>query len=255
MGRGRSKGSGSAGAAKTAAAKATQPKAQTAKSNQPWWKTGANTPAGISYDEYMKMNVSQKQRIVHDILNDKSIKVPPYLDGSDTTKVIYSLGMNRKPKVVSDIALTAMKGKAMYRTMNDADDGSISGYDIAKQVRTGDYTQMSGKGGSVHGRALYFASSVRASAMYANNKGSTMIRAKVNPGAKVVSESKLNAEISQKNISFSRNPDDNMALYALSQGYAGWKHSPTGYVMIVDRGEITVSAKQKSVTWNTNTWG
>jgi hypothetical protein len=161
--------------------------------------------------------------------------------------------MNNKPSIVSDAQLSKMKGDSIYRTVNG--NSSISGRKIADQIKKEDYTQMSGKGGSVHGRALYFADNVRKSSGYSDGGGdSIMIRAKVNPGAKIVSESKLNAEISRNNISFSRNSDDNMALYALSQGYAGWKHAPTGYHMIVDRGVLTVSTKNKPVTWGTSKW-
>ncbi len=240
MGRGSSKGSGSS--------KGTAQKAQ--QSSGPWWKTGASTPAGISYDEYMKMNESQKARIVHDILNDDSIKVPNYLDGSDTSKFIYALGLSNKPDVVSDDQLEKMAGGSLYRTVNG--NGVITGAMITDQIRNGEYTQLSGKGGSVHGRALYFADSVLGSSAYASGGDSVMIRSKLKPGAKIAKEDTIWRGASKMAVQYSRNPEDSMAIHAISSGYDGWTDG--SYTMIVNRGALAISSRDKSVKTFETKW-
>lgn len=237
MGRGRSKGSGSS-------------KAATKTASGPWWKTGASTPAGISYDEYMKMNDSQKARIVHDILNDSSIVVPSHLDGSDTSKFIYALGLSNKPDVVTDDQLKRMKGGSLYRTVNG--DGFITGSAITDQIRNGDYTQMSGKGGSLHGRALYFAQRVGDSSVYARGGDSVMIKAKLKPGAKMATEGAIRKGASSMGVPYSRDSNDNMAIFAISNGYDGW--SDGFYTMIVNRGALAISSTDKKVTRATKRW-
>ena len=115
----------------------------------------AKTPSGVDYNSFMKMSDSQKYSTIDNILNDKNIQVPNYLDGSDTSKVMYALGMTNKPQVVSDSQLDSMPGKDLYRTVYE--EGSMpppSSADILDQIRTGDLTRLSGSGGSVHGRRV-----------------------------------------------------------------------------------------------------
>lgn len=253
MGRGRSKGSGGGGGAAKAAAPKTTAPAAPPQPKQPRWKTGANTPAGITYDEYMKLSYDQKIRVTHDILNDPNIKVPAYLDGSDTTKFLYATGMNKKPTVVTDAQLDKRSGTELFRTVYETRGSSIKSDDILNQVKTGDYTHMSGSGGSVHGRAIYFADSYGSSAVYGHGKQNPkMMRAKLNSNAKIVDERTLRS-LANNSKSFSRNPDDNLALYALANGYDGWKAS-NGYHMIVNRGALTVSKTNKKVTFSKRSW-
>lgn len=266
MGRGRSKAKAKASASgstakSTTKAAAAQPKAVAktqaqaqpqakANPNQPWWKNGANTPSGLDYDSYQKMSINQKLRVTHDIINDKSIKVPNYLDDSDTTKVLYALGRADKPDVVTDAQLSKMKGQLLYRTVNG--DKYISGRDITKEIRTGDYTQLSGKGGSAYGRALYFASSVSSSSGYAMGKDSVMIRARVKPTAKIADYNTI-VNGAANTANFSHNNTDNLALWAIANGYDGWKAS-NGYHMIVNRKALVISSRDKDVSFNTDKW-
>ena len=214
----------------------------------------ANTPSGVSYSQFMQMSDDQKYQTIDTILNDSSIQVPSYLDSSRTSKVVYALGMDNKPTVVSDSQLDTMPGKDLYRTVYES--GSMpppSSADILDQIRTGDYTQMSGAGGSVHGRAIYFArDSFQASSSYGMRERNAMVmRAKINPNAKIVSENKLmstmqsdsswNANFSKKNSGY-----DEVALYALSHGIDGWYSG--NYTMMVNRGALTASSKNKRIT-------
>lgn len=207
----------------------------------------ANTPSGISYDQFMKMSDAQKMQTINNILADPNIKVPAYLDNSDTSKFMWAMGMNNKPNVVSDDQLSKMPGKDLYRTVYDTQNPPPSGTDILDQIRTGDFTQMSGSGGSAHGRALYFArDDFAGSASYGvRGNNPVMARAKINSNANIVKESDLRRRMVADGFSTnsSSSYNDDIALYALSHGIDGW-YSGT-YTMMVNRGALTISNKTK----------
>lgn len=213
----------------------------------------ATTPSGITHADLMQMPVGQRYSTLTQIANDPSIKVPSYLDGSKATKVMYALGMSGKPTVVPDAQLDSMQGYEVFRAINDAGTAITAG-EIADQIRTGDYTQLSGKGGSLHGRALYFANNYLDASLYGNGAGTRMIRAKINPSANIVTEDRLSAEMRAAGLNvgattggypLSTNPDQ-AALFAISRGYDGWYDPDAGYDMIINRGALTMSASTKA---------
>lgn len=215
----------------------------------------AKTPSGVDYDGFMKMSDSQKYATMDSIIHDSNIKVPDYLDGSVTSKVMYGLGLTNKPTVVDDATLASMPGKDLYRTVYEQ--GSMpppSSADILDQIRTGDFTQLSGSGGSAYGRALYFArDDFTGSRCYGDGeRNAMMMRAKINPKANMRSEQSLTqqmrADSAWQNHNVSANNRDSIALYALSHGIDGW-YSGT-YTMIVNRGILTASSKNKSIATN-----
>ena len=207
----------------------------------------ANTPSGVSYSEFLQMPESQRITTMENIISDSSIVVPDYLDGSDTSKVLYALGMNNKPTVVSDAQLDAMQGRELFRTVYES--GSMpppSSDAVLDQIRYGDYTQMSGKGGSVHGRAIYFATSYSGSATYGHGEKNALVsRAKINSDAKIVSQATLTSQMQSKGFNVRGTiSTDQRALYAIAQGIDGWYSGR--YTMIVNRGALTMSSTNKS---------
>ena len=213
-------------------------------------KAPVTTPSGITYDQFMKMPETQRWQVMDTILADPNIQTPDYLDKSPTSKVIYALGMDSKPTVVSEAQLDAMAGKDLYRTVYES--GSMpppTSSDILDQIRTGDYTQLSGAGGSAHGRALYFARDDFVGSRYYGDgeRNALMMRAKINPNAKIASEQNLQRQMVAKGFNpKNSSSSDDIALYALSQGVDGW-YSGT-YTMIVNRGVLTTSGKNKRIT-------
>lgn len=208
----------------------------------------ANTPSGVSYDDFMKMPESQRIATMENIISNPAIQVPNYLDNSDTSKVLYALGMNNKPTVVSDAQLDAMQGRELFRTVYESSSMPPPSSDaILDQIRNGDYTQMSGSGGSAHGRALYFATDFYGSAVYGHGKKNALIsRSKINSNAKIVSQSTLTAQMQQKGFHVNGTlHTDQRALYAISQGIDGWYSS--SYTMIINRGALTMSSTNKSI--------
>ena len=223
--------------------------------------SSANTPSGISYDQFMKMSNGQKYQTMDSIIDNPNIVVPSYLDGSVTTKVMYALGMNNKPTVVSDWQLDTMPGKEIYRTVYDVSSPPPYAQDIIDQIRTGDFTQLSGAGGSAHSRALYFSTNFAGSADYGVGKqNSTVMRAKINLNAKIADEQTLtnamNADTdflnSKQGSTINKSYGtmrDRLSLYAIANGYDGWATSSTydQYNMIINRGVLTASSQNKAI--------
>lgn len=214
----------------------------------------ANTPSGIDMNQFNAMTMDQKVSTLNGIIADPNITVPSYLDGSDTSKVLYALGMDNKPTVVDEATLNAMQGRELFRTVYEQSwtMPPPSSKDIADQIRYGDYTQMSGSGGSAYGRAIYFATDFGGSAAYGvgyGKKNSLVMRAKINPNANIPNERTLFSgnEWDSFQKSCTTNRRDARALFALSKGADGW-HAGGYYDMIINRGALTMSTANKHVS-------
>lgn len=215
---------------------------------------GGVTPSGVTLQQFQMMTEQEQADTVNRILADPNIKVDPLLDRSDATKVMYALGMSGVPQVVSDAVLDTMPGRDIYRTVYES--GSMpppKASDITDTYRYDSLVQLSGSGGSVHGRALYFATDFTDSTAYAWGSSSITCRAKINPNAKIMRETTLNNIVDGgfgNKLNTTRN--DAKAITALAKGYDGW-FSGT-YTMLVDRSNITMSDTNKHASgrsWKT----
>ena len=224
---------------------------------------GNITPqGGVAFSDFEKMTDDQKADVVSKALQTG---VPFFLDDSGMQRFAYFTGMSDKPTVVTDAQLDKLKGHQLFRTVNDAYDRSKDiGYtsgDIAKQIMAGDYTMYSDSGGSAYGKAIYFASSVPSSSVYATpGKNPAMIRAKITGGKSISSNQahqmysaalargdKLAQACSRADHSSRVN------LYALSKGYD--IITTSDYHMVLNRKCLTVSDKIKTgVGHRTTTW-
>ena len=164
--------------------------------------------------------------------------------------------MNNKPDVVSDAQLDQMQGREIFRTVYERYNMPPPSSDaILDQIRNGDYTQMSGAGGSAHGRAIYFATDYSDSAIYGHNeKNAMMMRAKLKPTANIRKETSLrrqmNNDLTWQNSRLQRQltnkwSDDDMALYAIAHGIDGWYDNT--YTMMINRGAMTASSRNKTI--------
>ena len=146
-----------------------------------------------------------------------------------------------------------MQGREIFRTVYETGVMPPPTTDmVLDQIKNGDYTQMSGKGGSAHGRALYFATDYTDSTVYGQGeRNPKVMRAKLNPNANIRSENSLSHQMMQdstwKNTIHGRTQgkSDAIALYAISHGVDGW-YSGT-YTMMVNRGAITASSQNKKI--------
>lgn len=215
---------------------------------------------GVAFSKFESMTDDEKADVVTKAL---STGVPMFLDDSGIQRFAYFTGMSNKPNVVSDAQLDKMSGHELFRTVSDAYNSSNDiGYtagDIVKQISSGDFTMYSDSGGSAHGKAIYFASSVRSSAVYGNGRHDTMMRAKIT-GGKAISESSAhsmyrNALARRDKLAVACSQADSRSqtnLYALAKGYD--VITTSDYHMVLNRRCLTVSSKTKSVTRSANSW-
>lgn len=196
------------------------------------------------------MTDDQKVATINAIIADQSIKVPDYLDDSVTSKVLYALGLDNKPTVVSDDELDSMAGQEIYRTVYD--NGAISSGTILDAVRNSKNIPLSSDNSSAFGRGLYFADDLSASASYGVMKTNPAImRGKINPKAKMASTGELgDIYFNNPNIRFNGvKYIDELPLVALTKGYDGWySEFNTTNKVIINRGALTVSSKSKKIT-------
>ena len=203
---------------------------------------------GVAFKTFESMTDDQKAKVINDALKSGT---PMFLDDSGLQKFAYFTGMSDKPQVVSESSLNSTPGKDLWRSVapgykGNADVG-YSSKDIYNQIAKGDFTNYSDKGGSAHGKAIYFDIH---KGSYGSGGRYTVMHAKLAPGAKTISESKLS------NMYYTAlNNGDKLAkacsradsasrenLYALAKGYDA-KVSTFGYHMVFNRRCLLISDK------------
>ena len=151
-------------------------------------------PMGVTLSDVQQMDDTS----MHDFLiNVQSVDMPQFLCDSHLQRMIYGLGMNDKPQIVSDKQLNAMVKQGavpIYRTVNDSDDDvqgiSMTSDDICDMMTDGSLSYV---GRGVHGDGLYFSDSKRGSKLYGNpGQNPKTLRAVLNPAkARAINESSL----------------------------------------------------------------
>lgn len=254
MGRGTSKAGGGGGGALPKVTNAVTPPTpqQIAQGN-------VLPKGGIPFSSFENMADDQKADVISQAL---STGVPMFLDDSGIQRFAYFTGMSDKPTVVPDAQLDKIQGTTLYRTVYDGynknTDIGYTGNDIVKQIRNGDFTMYSDSGGSVHGKAIYFADNYIDSINYGwGQKNPIVTRAKITSN-KVISENKLRSDYNS-----AVNRGDKLAvacskadgasarnLYALAKGYDVVQDNSTGYNMILNRRALTMSDTVKPAKGN-----
>ena len=250
---------------------------------------GGGTPSGVNYEEFMKMSEDERYDFMEKIINDSNIVVPNYLDKSITSKVMYGLGMNNKPTVVSDEELDKIKGADLYRLVYESPKSSLTSKEILEQIKFSDYTQLSDKGGSAYGKGLYFTdeygnaldySAWGASKDYPAANNPMMMRAKLKPGTSLPDIEKVWSDMAVDTSFYFRpsggserawggiinshgltNHEETTSLYALSHGIKGVKAKqpgPPGFetyeIAILDRSVLITSSANKSIKNAPESW-
>lgn len=199
---------------------------------------------------------------MHDFLiNVQSVDMPQFLCDSHLQRMIYGLGMNDKPQIVSDKQLNAMVKQGavpIYRTVNDSDDDvqgiSMTSDDICDMMTDGSLSYV---GRGVHGDGLYFSDSKRGSKLYGNpGQNPKTLRAVLNPAkARAISESSLQSAYdafvkshprTRRALGFAKahSTSDSMSQFALLMGYnvittkVGYNET---YYTVIDRSALIMS--------------
>lgn len=200
------------------------------------------TPSGHTLAEVQAMDDKELHDFLIDVYN---VDTPDFLNTHHTQKMVYGLGLNDEPQVVSDAQLQQMiKAGAtpIYRSVDDTTlPGSVvmTGGDMLDQLRHGDLTYL---GDGRLGDGLYFSDSRSGSKMY----GHTTIQGILSPNAKVISKQQLSNEYDQY---IKTHPQTRKALgFSAQRGSKGWRNSLSQFALI--RGYNVISEKQ----WGNETY-
>lgn len=220
-------------------------------------------PTSVQLDKFRNLTDDEKADIIDSLTNTP---IPVFLAQNSFQKLTYGMKLNDKPTLVDDKTLDSMGGQELFRAVNrNADSTNRLRYDadeVATQILRGSVTRVSDTGGSVYGRGIYFAGDYGSSAAYGHSKGdikkTSMIRGKLNPGAKTISYSQASQLVRREIASGSklgkalRKADgaSQSSIYALSKGYDVMT-SGHGYYVVLNRGALTMSDKVKSLS---NKW-
>ena len=209
----------------------------------------------VDYADYMKLSDDEKADAMAQIMKND---LPNMLDKSFTQKMLYYTDIEGKPKVVSDAQLDNELGQELFRTVHDvydrATDVSYTAKQIYNQIAKGDYTAVSGSGGSAYGKGIYFASTYRGSTAYAvGNKKNVTMRAKLNSNARTVdyytaikgAQNEIARGTKMGRMYARMSAEDQSSVWALNNGYNVVTDSKHGadYHVVLDRRAITMSSK------------
>ncbi len=222
-----------------------------------------STPSGLTLSDVQGMN----DDALHDFLiNVNDTDTPDFLNRHHLQKMIYALGLNDKPEIISqkefdDLTVNAPFGSAapiLYRTVNDTTLSNgihMSAKQIQKQFTDGDLTYV---GDGIHGDGLYFSDSKSGSKMYGNGGGrSAIISGVLNGKARIITEKALKSEYdnfvknhprSRKALGFARSKSthDSMSQFALIRGYnviVSKQWGNENYYTVLDRSVISTTGK------------
>ena len=189
------------------------------------------------------------------IMEAKSARVPLYLNGnSDLQRLLYNQNIVGLPEVISDDELDKVNGIEIYRTVNEAVDPNrginLTAPAIAAQMMWGSQTYVASGTMAFHGEGLYFANDRTDSENYGYTRGdlqkTCVIRAKIKPGTKIISERKLVRECNKEIKNGTAlgkaliGATDKRSLYAVSKGYKVI-YDDYNYYDVIDRTCLAIS--------------
>ena len=227
-------------------------------------KTSSVVEQGM-YKRFMQATDDEKAQMITTLTREK---VPIFLADNDFQKLTFALGGTDKPTIVTDKQLNSINGVEIYRTVNSVKDTkhgiTYNADDIATQIQKGTVTRVSDSGGSAYGRGIYFADDYGSSACYGNVNGNVkkcaVVRAKIDPKAKVIDYNKATRQMQREMASGSKlgkalskcDSQSRVSIYALSKGYSaissgGWG----GYYNVLSRKALVMSedVRPRSSRW------
>ena len=240
------------GAARAAATTPQQPQPQ-----QPPTQAGVTQAGRTSWQQYQNMTVPEVSRYINGLKRNVQMDPAGFLPDADTQRVVYDLGLNDKPQIVTDAAFNAVKGPVYYRGVTKLTDRNgtllMSAQGVANQTMYGDFTRI---GGGVAGDGFYFSDSRTTANSYAGQAHSlrdgAIMRMKLDmtkarPVTLSALQTQFKAEHSAVQNSF-RNMKDvagwstgYLSAYALYKGYNVITRPEAGHVIPLDRSCMIIS--------------
>lgn len=235
-----------------------QPQQQPQQPPQPQVNDDDNVIRTGMYSQFVNATPDQQADIIEKMIRQQ---VPDFLADNAFQKLMFGIGRNDKPRIVTDKQLDSMSGPSLYRTVNGVRDTkkgiTYPANQIAQQVQAGSVTRVSDTGGSAYGRGIYFADHYYDSKAYGNVTGdvkkTAVMRAKLDPKAKTISYSQASNGVRNEINSNSKlgqalkkcDSKSQESIYALAKGY----HVITNrsYYNVISRAGLVMSDKIKSM--------
>lgn len=199
------------------------------------------------FNDFRKMTDDEKADVIKEALQEAP---PSFLPDNASQRLLWHLGGDNKPTIVSDQQLNAMSGKDIYRQVAGIHDSTLgtnlTSQQIANQVMTGDLTQYAQDWGQGAGGGT--ARNVR------GKQDSTLFRCKIDPKAKGMTYGQLQNAVNREIQSGSKlgralrginNSNDRETVYALAKGIDYSHDGYHDYHMIYNRGCLVTSSKLK----------
>lgn len=216
------------------------------------------TPSGKTLADVQQMDDNE----LHDFLisvNDTD--VPDMLNTHHLQRMVYALGLNSKPEIVSQKEFDDLRNSGAVQVWRTVDPGTTqSGVPLtAKQVNQmfvdGDLTYL---GRGIHGDGLYFSDVKSGSLMYGMGGGrSSVVTGVINKNARIISEGSLRNMYdnyvnthprTRRALGFARShsTSDSMSQFALLMGYnviSSYQGGGETYYTVIDRSAISTTGK------------
>ena len=154
------------------------------------------TNASQNWQNFQKMDGSQVATYLKGLSN---VQMPYSLAKNDTQRIVYDLGLNDKPQVVTSKDFDKISGTTYYRGVkSNVDSKGVvldTAFDVANKTLLGKYTSI---GSGMYGNGFYFTDSRSTARGYAGGgsglNNSVIMRMKIDPSkARIVEYSRLNA--------------------------------------------------------------
>lgn len=235
--------------------------AQTPAANPPAQPNSAQaTPPSRTLDQFRQMNESELITYLAGLGRNVVMPALDSLPEFDTQRLVYDLGLNQAPTVVSDAEFNKIKGETFYRGVRSAKDSSGSyvatAQDIVNETLYGNSSRI---GAGISGDGFYFGSKGTAEA-YAgkttgiSNRDGAIMKMKVTGPVRSVTRDSLVSMFSRESRAVQR-AFENMSTvnnewstgylgaYALYKGYNAITRPSAGHYIVLDRSIITMSDK------------
>lgn len=211
------------------------PQQQAPPQQQPPAQPNNVSQPSITQQQFMQMD--NKQTIQY-LGNLKNVKMPPSaeLPEFDTQRLTYDMGLNDKPRIVSEAEFNKTKGETIYRGVHELKDGNGTVLAPARSVANVTmYGEFSRIGAGVAGDGFYFTTGKGTANGYAGGGKdlgkSAVMRAKIDGSkAKTITLSALERQFNNEdpyvqNAFMRMSTVDNewttgyLGAYALKKGY------------------------------------
>lgn len=217
----------------------------------------ATQPGRTTLDQFRQMGERDLMSYIDNL--KKNVTMPPVaeLPEYDTQRLTYDLGLNDKPRIVTDAELNKMSGPMLYRGVHsykDKDTVLATAQAVANLTMYDEYSRI---GAGIAGDGYYFSTSTSTANSYAGNgknlQESAVMKMKIDTSkAKMVTYDHLKRMFARESggvqwaFQHMSTVDDQwstgyLGAYALKKGYNVIQRHEVGHYIVLDRSVMVMS--------------